>query len=133
MNVGVWATVAIGFGICATLMGCPIVGSVGDGGGGGDGGAGAEGGGRASVGRAPAAGLCLPPEIQAIANKCDACHSNPPKKSAPMPLVTLDDFRAPSPRGVSIAERCVARMKAVNSMPPTGPLPADEIAAFSAW
>ena len=71
-----------------------------------------------------------------LGDSCTACHSNPPLAGVPMPLTSYADLTAPSKSNpsISFAEASLARMQDAQSpMPPTGLLPASDIAAFQAW
>lgn len=61
-----------------------------------------------------------------LAARCTSCHSDPPRSSAPVPLVTREDLLAPSAvdPAQSYAERAVVRMRA-GTMPATGGAEAD--------
>ncbi len=64
----------------------------------------------------------LPCDVAAVlAAKCTSCHSDPPRSSAPQPLVTRDQLLAPSTLdpALSYAQRSVIRMRA-GTMPQTG-------------
>lgn len=82
----------------------------------------------------------MPPcEVQStLVNRCQSCHSDPPKFGAPMPLVTRGDLLAKSARDGSktYAERAVIRMRDPGAQMPQAPNPRAtdaEIAAFEAW
>ncbi|HQY60523.1 MAG: peptidylglycine alpha-amidating monooxygenase [Myxococcales bacterium] len=73
-----------------------------------------------------------------LTNRCQTCHSDPPKFGAPMPLVTRADLLAKSTRDGSktYAERAVVRMRDPQSPMPQAPnprAPESEIAAFESW
>lgn len=73
-----------------------------------------------------------------LATKCISCHHSPPTGGAPYALVTRDQLLAPAPgfAGQTVAERCLARMKAATSpMPPApaSPATAAEIATYEGW
>lgn len=78
-------------------------------------------------------------DVQAtLVNRCQSCHSDPPKFGAPMPLVTRGDLLAKSSRDSSktVADRSVARMRDPQSPMPQAPNPRAtdaEIAALESW
>ena len=78
----------------------------------------------------------LPCDVQAlITAQCASCHSDPPSPG-PMPLVTRAFLMMPaeSDPTKTVAQVALERMQsATRPMPPTGPLAATDIAAFSAW
>lgn len=102
---------------------------------GGGAGAGSGGGSDAGAGGGPVATPSgLPCEVaDVLATWCTSCHSDPPRSSAPQPLVTREQLLAPSTvdPAQSYAERSVARMRA-GTMPATGGAEA-EADVLEAW
>lgn len=69
----------------------------------------------------------LPCDVASVlAARCTSCHSDPPRSSAPQPLVTREQLLAPSTidPSMSQAERSVLRMRA-GTMPASGGAEAD--------
>lgn len=94
-----------------------------------------RGAGASTGGGGPSAGpRGLPCEIdELLAARCRGCHGSPPGPGVPMALVSYDDLAAET-AGRSVAERALARMStAAAPMPPSGVLPAAEVAPFEAW
>lgn len=79
----------------------------------------------------------LPCDVAAIlATSCTRCHGDPVRNGAPNSLVSYDDLAAESDDepGKPIAELALERMKATQgTMPPSGSLPAAQVAVFEAW
>ena len=81
----------------------------------------------------------LPCDISHLLNtRCNGCHGDPLKNSAPIPLLSLENLLATSAVDptVSVAKRSVTRMRDMAlSMPPAHyPQPSDaEKATFEAW
>ena len=81
----------------------------------------------------------LPCDVEAfVASACRECHSDPPRNTAPMSLVTVADFQAPSPSkpGARVADLVVDRLSATQKRMP--PPPRDEATAaerqtISSW
>ena len=84
-----------------------------------------------------AAGMDLPCEVANLLNsRCTACHSDPPRAGALMPMLTLDDLAAPTPTNplVRVIDEAVIRMSE-GTMPPP-PLPSatqSEVSAVQSW
>lgn len=73
---------------------------------------------------------------QLVESICISCHGAPLREGAPMPLLTREDFLAPSPVDPSrtIAERSLLRMRdPLAPMPPSGPLTPEQVETFAAW
>ncbi len=62
-------------------------------------------------------------------NACNECHSNPPRNSAPQPLVTLEEIRS------NVENRdLLGRINSLsNPMPPAGLLPENTRALIQQW
>ncbi|MEZ4222915.1 MAG: hypothetical protein R3B13_18375 [Polyangiaceae bacterium] len=79
----------------------------------------------------------LPCDVATVLSEsCTPCHSDPPLSKVPMALISYADLTAPSTThpGMTVAEVSLARMQdAKDPMPPTGVLPAADIAAFQSW
>jgi hypothetical protein len=79
----------------------------------------------------------MPCEVAALLGKyCTGCHSSPPARSVPMPLVSYDDLTKPSRRDPArpTASLCVERLQLGTMPPPPSTRPsAAEIAAFESW
>ncbi|MBX7117056.1 MAG: hypothetical protein K1X64_22245 [Myxococcaceae bacterium] len=78
----------------------------------------------------------LPCDVEALlASKCRTCHGARLSGNAPMPLVTRDQFLAPSSvAGLSQGALSVQRMKKVQApMPPSGVLPSSDVAVLENW
>ncbi len=110
----------------------------GQGGGAGAGGA-AGGGAGGAAGGGPGTVTGMPCEVAVpLTVHCITCHGADFGPPVPYPLLTRDQLAAAAPgfAGQTVADRCVARMKAAASPMPPGPLPpvpAADIAAFEAW
>ena len=79
----------------------------------------------------------LPCDVQAfLSERCQGCHGSELSGGAPMHLVSYDDLVATTTSGITVAERCVDRIRSAGSQMP--PLPASaatptEISMFEAW
>jgi len=84
-----------------------------------------------------AAGMDLPCEVVNLLNaRCTACHSDPPRSGALMPMLTLDDLAAPAPTNplVRVIDEAVIRMsEGTMPPPPLPPATESEIAAVGSW
>jgi hypothetical protein len=122
--------------VVATLVGLACGGNDGDGAGGaGVGGAGNGGPGSGASGGA-GAGDALPcPVAELLAERCQNCHSDPPRYGAPMPLVTRGHLLADAVSGGRVAELAIARMQDEDRMPPppNAAASAAEIAVLQDW
>jgi hypothetical protein len=107
--------------VCLVLLGCADSGT-------GEGGAGGTG---------ASDGVALPCDVADIVQaRCASCHGNPPSSSAPQSLLTVAEWKAPSPTypELSNGELSVERMKnALRPMPPSGLVAAEELAVIEAW
>jgi hypothetical protein len=78
----------------------------------------------------------IPCEVAAVFDKCIGCHGSPPA-AAPNSLVSRADLLVTSPRGGSVAERCLTRAKDSNNpMPPAATgmsLRPAEVAVLEKW
>jgi hypothetical protein len=73
-----------------------------------------------------------------LEQRCQLCHTDPPKFGAPMPLVDLESLAAPavSDPSVSVGQLLPVRMKDKKKpmpQPPSSPATADEVAMVEAW
>lgn len=73
-----------------------------------------------------------------LAASCTKCHGSPLQEGAPYALLSYDDLARMSPKDktVSVAQRCVTRMKdSASPMPPApdAPATAAQIATLQAW
>lgn len=96
----------------------------------GGGGSGGEGGGAQNESALP---CDVAPIIEAA---CLSCHGDPPSSSAPQSLLTVADWKAPSPSDPSKSngELSVERMLDVaHPMPPEGMLPSADLDVVAAW
>ena len=79
----------------------------------------------------------VPADVAAVvAERCIECHADPPLSGAPMPLATLDQFHAAAVTqpASEVFQLVGARLHdPVRPMPPTGMLPADELAILDRW
>ncbi|HEU4729065.1 MAG TPA: hypothetical protein VFT22_14270 [Kofleriaceae bacterium] len=79
----------------------------------------------------------LPCDVQALlSDRCQGCHGAQLAGGAPVHLMSYDDLVATDPTGVTIAQRCLERMKSTSAQMPPSPASAatpDEIAMFEAW
>ena len=79
-------------------------------------------------------GSGLPCDVADVLASCAACHATSTPSGA-VSIASYDDLiaAAPSDPSVTVADRALARMKdAADPMPPSGQLPAADIATFEA-
>ena len=102
-----------------------------------DDGSNAGGGAEGGSGGGSTTQAALPCDVAPIIESaCLVCHGEPTSSSAPQPLVTVADWKAPSisDPAKSNGELSIERMKGNgNLMPPAGAVSADELAIVSAW
>jgi hypothetical protein len=98
-----------------------------------------------SAGAAGAVPFCA--ALQVVRDKCQRCHTDPPKDGAPVPFLTYDDFQRPYGSSGSrkyweaaadAVERDIMPYLALNEpptslMPPVEPLTDDEKATLLGW
>jgi len=88
-------------------------------------------------GSTAAADSGLPCDVQAVlSDRCEGCHGATLASGAPIHLMTYADLTATNAAGVTVAQRCLDRMKNTSAQMP--PLPAvaataPEVSAFQAW
>jgi hypothetical protein len=79
----------------------------------------------------------LPCDVQAVlADHCEACHGTSLAGGAPIHLATYADLTAKNAAGVTVAQRCLDRMKSTSAQmppPPAASATSPEIASFEAW
>jgi hypothetical protein len=79
----------------------------------------------------------LPCDVQGfLADRCQGCHGSQLANGAPIHLMTYDDLTAANAAGVTVAQRCLDRIKSTGSQMP--PLPASaatlaEVSMFEGW
>ena len=100
----------------------------------GSGGGNGSGGGGGSAGTNTTVAGDLPCDVaQLMSDYCVTCHSNPPLQGVPISMLSYAGLTAPY-KGSTVAQVALARMKdAASPMPPTGMLPAPQIAALESW
>ncbi|HEY8076944.1 MAG TPA: hypothetical protein VIF62_22610 [Labilithrix sp.] len=98
---------------------------------------GTDAGGESSSSDSTSAAPDLPCDVAAIVSaSCVKCHGATLANGAPMHLLRQEDFAAPSRSdgAVTVAHAAVFRLKDPTApMPPTGALPASDVATIEAW
>ncbi len=91
----------------------------------------------ASSSDATSAAPDLPCDVASVvSSNCVKCHGATLANGAPMHLLRQEDFAAPSRSDatVSVAHAALFRIKDTSApMPPTGSLPASDVATLEAW